>query len=150
MGRITISKENINSIDANELIDELSNELNEITGNSGRGSFDNSDVDKQRSMFVIAREDEKAVGCGAFREISSDTAEIKRMYVRTKSRGIGEKILIYLEEKAKEYGYCKIVLETRKCNQNAVKFYLNNGYEEIKNYGKYENSYESICFEKKL
>lgn len=146
----TISKENINSKEAIELINELSHELSKITGDSGRGSFMNSDIDNPRSMFIIAREDGKAVGCGAFREISSEIAEIKRMYSRKKSSGIGDKMLQYLEEQAKEFGYKKIVLETRKCNENAVKFYLNNGYQTISNYGKYEYMTEAICFEKML
>jgi ribosomal protein S18 acetylase RimI-like enzyme len=150
MENIIISKENINSKDAKELINELSNELCYITGNSGRDSFDNSDVTKLRSVFVVAREEETAIGCGAFREMACDTAEIKRMYVRTKSRGIGKKILIYLEQLAKEYGYSKIMLETRKCNENAVNFYISNGYKEAQSYGKYKNICDAICFEKIL
>lgn len=134
MGRITIATENINSIDANELIDELSDVLMNITGDSGRGSFDNSDMNNSRSVFVIAKEEGRAVGCGAFREISIDTAEIKRMYTRKKSCGIGKRIITYLEANAKEFGYNRTVLETRRCNENAVNFYLNNGYKIISNY----------------
>lgn len=147
---ITISKGNINAKEAKELIDDLSCELNKITGDSGRGSFMNSDMDNPRSIFIIAREDGKAVGCGALREISSETAEIKRMFSRKKTSGIGSKMLEYLEARAKEFGYKKIVLETRKRNENAVKFYLKNGYIIVSNYGKYEYMAEAICFEKIL
>jgi N-acetylglutamate synthase-like GNAT family acetyltransferase len=150
MNSIIIEKEDINSAEAGKLIDELSDELCNITGNSGRSSFHNSDIVNQRSIFVVAKKDGKAVGCGAFREISEDTAEIKRMYTRIKSQGIGKSILKYLEAKAKEYGYSRIVLETRICNENAVKFYQNNNYRQINNYGKYENRLEAICFEKMI
>lgn len=145
---ITIGIENINSSDAITLMDELSAELEHITGNSGRGSFDNSDINNSRSIFVIARESDIAVGCGAFRELSNDTAEIKRMYAKKKSVGVGGKILAHLEEQAKEIGYSRIVLETRKCNEKAVSFYQHHGYRVIKNYGKYVEMPEAICFEK--
>ncbi len=146
----TIEIENINSLEVTGLIDELSAELEGITGNSGRGSFDNSDIKNPRSIFVIAREGNIAVGCGAFRELSDDTAEIKRMYAKKKSVGVGGRILAYLEEQAKELGYSRFVLETRKCNEKAVSFYQRHGYRVIKNYGKYAKMQEAVCFEKIL
>ncbi len=145
---ITIGKENINSSDAITLMYELSAELEHITGNSGRSSFDNSDINNSRSIFVIARESDIAVGCGALRELSDDTAEIKRMYARKKSSGVGGKILSYLEEQAKEFGYRRIFLETRKCNERAVYFYQRHGYKVMKNYGKYVEMPEAVCFDK--
>lgn len=145
---IFIVKAEINSSEALELMDELSDELQAITGNSGRRSFDDTDMKSPRSIFVIAKENNVAIGCGAFREISDDTAEIKRMFARKKSVGVGGKILAYLEEQAKEFGYSRIVLETRKCNEKAVYFYRKHGYRVIKNYGKYEEMPEAICFEK--
>lgn len=146
-----IEKENINSKDAYELVGELSDELYRMTGSNGRGSFDNSDMDNPRSLFVIAREDDGlAVGCGAFREVSGEIAELKRMYARRKSYGIGSTILAYLEDRAKDFGYNKVVLETRKCNTKAVSFYTRNGYQVINNYGKYIDRPEAICFEKIL
>lgn len=148
--KIEIEIANIDTMQAAALMDELSAELENITGNSGRGSFDNSDINNPRSIFVIAWENGIAVGCGAFRELSDDIAEIKRMYARKKSCGIGGKVLSYLEEQAKNFGYTTFWLETRKCNEKAVTFYLNHGYKVITNYGKYENRSEAICFEKKL
>lgn len=150
MLNLSITKENINSIEAKELIKELSSELRKITGNTGKGSFENSDIDNPRSIFIVARENGNAIGCGALREISNEIAEIKRVYARKKSSGIGKKILIYLEEQAQEFGYKKIILETRKCNEIAVNFYLKNDYKVISNYGKYINREEAICFEKIL
>ena len=140
----------INSSEAKNIIDELSEELQIITGNSGRGSFQASDINNSRSLFVIAIEEGVAIGCGAFREVSEDTAEVKRMYARNKSAGVGGKILTYLEEQAKKLGYSRFILETRKCNEKAVSFYLHHGYHVINNYGKYAEVPEAICFEKKF
>ncbi|BCN32636.1 GNAT family N-acetyltransferase [Anaeromicropila herbilytica] len=150
MSEISIEIEDIESAEASKLIDELSEQLERITGNNGKGSFDSSDMKNQRAAFVIARIDGDAVGCGGFRELSDETAEIKRMYARTRSIGTGKKILKFIEELAKDYGYHRTVLETRSCNQNAVDFYLSQGYVVINNYGKYVNREEAICFQKKL
>lgn len=147
---ISIKEEEIDSEDGKRLIEKLSDTLEKITGSSGKDSFDNSDMLNPRSIFVIARDENKAVGCGALREITSDIAEIKRMYAVEKNRGIGKMILLKLENKAKEFGYLKVVLETRKCNKNAVRFYLSNGYRIIDNYGKYKEMAQAICFEKLL
>lgn len=147
---IVINQCDINSSTARTLVDELSNELQTITGNSGRACFQDTDINNPRLLFVVALEGEVAVGCGAFRELSDDTAEIKRMYARKKSSGVGGKILAYLEEQAKEFGYSRIVLETRKCNEKAVSFYQHHGYKVIKNYGKYVERPEAVCFEKIL
>ncbi len=148
--QLTFELEDVQSEDAKELICELSEELKMITGDDGRGSFDYSDMDHKRSVFVVVRDHGIPVGCGAFREISDDTAELKRMYTRTKSMGIGTSLLHYLENKAMEYCYKRIILSTRSCNTKAVQFYLRNGYYRIESYGSYHNKSESVCLEKIL
>ena len=67
-----------------------------------------------------------------------------------KNRGIGKMILLQLENSAKEFGYLKVILETRKCNNNAIRFYLSNRYKIIDNYGKYKEMLQAGCFEKVL
>lgn len=149
MEKIIINVENIASVDANILINELSEELKIITGNDGRGSFNTKDVLNERSVFVIARDSQgEAVGCAALRNISNDVAEVKRMYARKKSLGIGSSILAFLEDRAKELCYKKILIATRAVNINAVNFYKKNGYKVIDNYGIYINMPETVCFEK--
>lgn len=137
------------SKDSQMLLEELSIKLSDITGNSGKTSFDINDVKVPRSLFVVARnKNNVAVGCGAIRLISNEIAEIKRMY--SKEKGCGSAILEYLELKAKELNYKELWLETRRINEYAVNFYLKRGYSEIPNYGKYKNRPEAICFAKIL
>lgn len=125
--------------------------MESISGNSGRDSFDPSDVSGNRAAFLLAyNESEEPVGCGAIRPIDEYTAEVKRMYAKEKGRGIGTKVLSYLEAKAQELGYTTLRLETRLVNQRAVEFYMSRGYRRIPNYGKYVNRPEAICFEKQL
>ncbi len=148
---ISIKKEDIQSIGVTILLDELSNNLKVITGDSGQNSFNLSDIDNPRAVLAVARDNEdELLGCGCIRPISDKVAELKRMYARYKSRGIGRKILSYLEACAKELGYKTIWIETRTINQKAIDFYEANGYYRIENYGKYVGNNKAVCFEKKI
>ena len=148
---ITIKEEDPNTSDAFLLMAELSKTLEMITGDSGKSSFNINDVCIPRSLFVIARNDKgEAVGCGAIRPINENIAEVKRMYAKTKAKGIGSQILSYLEIHAQKFGYSALWLETRLVNQQAVSFYEKSGYHRISNYGKYVHRPESVCFEKFL
>jgi len=136
--------------DAVLLIEELSATLAEITGDSGKNSFANADVDEPRAIFLLAKSGDAAIGCGALRRIDDSTCELKRMYVKTKRSGIGSRLLSQLEREARNLGYARIWLETRKVNTRAVSFYLKHGYVPISNFGKYVGNSAAVCFEKKL
>lgn len=138
--------------DAIILMEELSETLRSITGDSGKNSFSSDDVCVPRSLFVIAYDEqsEEAVGCGAIRPIDERIAEVKRMFAKVKTKGVGSEILSYLEIQAKKLGYSTVWLETRLINEQAVSFYRKRGYCKISNYGKYANNTKAICFEKKL
>jgi N-acetylglutamate synthase-like GNAT family acetyltransferase len=138
-------------LDALKLMDELSQTLKVITGDSGKNSFNTNDVCVPRATFIIAYDENgEAIGCGAIRPINDNIAEMKRVYSKVKGMGIGTKILSYLEAKAKILGYSSIWLETRLINERAVDFYEGSGYHRINNYGKYANNAAAVCFEKKL
>lgn len=148
---VIISMESPFSPDAISLMNELSECLQAITGDSGKNSFDSNDVCNVKAMFVIARNQSgKAVGCGAFRPMDETTAEVKRIYAKDKGMGIGRVILSFLEHRAYDFGYKSLRLETRLVNTKAVSFYERNGYRRISNYGKYIGRTNSICFEKNL
>lgn len=137
--------------DAIILMDELSKTLESITGDSGKNSFDPSDVCIPRALFVIAYgEDGEPLGCGAIRPIDENIAEVKRMFAKANEKGVGTKILLHLESEASKLGYSTLWLETRVINRAAVSFYKKKGYIQIPNYGKYINNTSAICFEKKL
>lgn len=140
-----------NTPDAILLMSELSDVLEFITGDSGRNSFKPDEVCLPSALFVIAyNQDGEALGCGAIRPITESIAEVKRMYAKTKTKGIGTKILCYLETQAQKMGYSHLRLETRLVNKRAVSFYEKRGYHRIPNYGKYVNNNEAVCFEKHI
>jgi len=99
---------------------------------------------------VLAYEDEEPVGCGAIKEFGTDTIEVKRMYVLSRSRklGIASSILSELENWARELSYAKCILETGSMQNAAIRLYLKNGYKVIPNYGLYTGVENSVCFEK--
>jgi GNAT superfamily N-acetyltransferase len=146
-----ISVEDPGTDDAKQLLTELSRVLFELTGACGAASFDVSDVRHPRCLFVLARDSSgRPLGCGAFREINETTAELKRMYARPGTQGVGATILQFLEKSASELGYKTLWLETRRINKRATRFYTAHEYSPIQNFGKYVGRPEVICMGKTL
>jgi ribosomal protein S18 acetylase RimI-like enzyme len=145
---IEIREASVTSADAKQLLKELSDVLTQMTGASGEASFAVEDVGNERSAFVIAYVNGLACGCGALRPHTETTAEIKRVYARPNSIGVGTAIVKALEQKARALGYTELVLETRKVNVDAVAFYRKLGYVECEKYGKYVGRKDAICMVK--
>jgi ribosomal protein S18 acetylase RimI-like enzyme len=132
-------------------MEELSETLATITGDSGKSSFDPGDVRSENARFVVARDRQgRALGCGAFRPMNEGVAEVKRMYSRSHASGVGSAILSFLEQEARKLGYMALQLETRVINLTAVGFYERRGYRKIPNFGKYVGNPNAVCFEKQL
>ncbi len=148
---ITIKKADLHTSESLRLIEKLSSELANITGDGGRRHFNVDSMMAERALWVVARnEKDKAVGCAALRPLSGQVAELKRMYSDRSEPGIGKALLAFLEASALRLGYSEIWLETRHVNARAVKFYERNGYRVIDNYGPYIGRQEAVCFAKKL
>ncbi len=101
---------------------------------------------------VVAYDGELPVGCGSFKQYDSTTAEVKRVFVCSayRGRGISRKIMMRLENKAREKGFNKLILETGEPLSTAMGLYKNVGYRVIPNYGEYKSMPQSICMEKLL
>ena len=139
------------SVDALVLVEELSAALAAITGDSGKSSFSADDARLARSLFVVARGDDGALlGCGALRPLEGDVGEVKRMYARPGTRGVGAALLAYIEGEAAGFGYRELWMETRHVNARAIAFYRKHGYSPMPNYGKYIGRPEAACFGKPL
>jgi ribosomal protein S18 acetylase RimI-like enzyme len=148
---VAVAAEDPAGADASALVAELSAVLAAITGASGQASFDIDDVRGSRACFAIARDAHgRALGCGALRPLAGDVAEIKRMYARPGTRGVGAAVLRFLEQQAAHHGYAAVRLSTRLVNARAVAFYDRHGFRRIDGYGRYAGSAVSVCFEKAL
>lgn len=101
---------------------------------------------------IVAYDNGIPVGCGAIKEYSLGTMEVKRMYVLPDRRGqgIASLILKQLELWAIEINSDRCVLETGLKQPEAIALYNKNGYIIIPNYGQYANAINSVCFEKIL
>jgi len=99
---------------------------------------------------IVAYKNEIPVACGAFKEYSEDTVEIKRMYVLPEYRGqgIAAMILDELEKWAADLQYKTCILETGKKQPEAIRLYEKTGYSRIPNFGQYENVENSVCMKK--
>jgi GNAT superfamily N-acetyltransferase len=151
MSTLQLSREDPGAPESIQLMAELSTVLEAITGDGGRASFDIDDVRGPMARFVVARDaGGAALGCGAFRALEPGVAEIKRMYARHGTNGVGSAVLRFLEAEAAALGYQAVWLETRLVNRRAVDFYETRGYTRIGNYGKYHGNPLAVCFAKQL
>ena len=148
---ITLKKTNSINIDFINLVKNLDAYLKVKDGDDHSFYNQFNDIDMLKYV-IVAYHNDIPVGCGAIKKLSSETMEIKRMYVSPKGRGngIGTKILLALESWAKELKYTKCILETGIVLSEAVALYKKNEYQIIQNYGQYKGIKNSICFEKHL
>jgi GNAT superfamily N-acetyltransferase len=134
------------------LIAQLLQEFGRRYGDDGPGDFLPEQVLAPRAVFLLARLDGRAVGCGALRPLTEDVAEVKRMYVEpdARRRGIARRVLAELETFARRQGFVRLRLETGVLQPEALRLYETAGYYQIECYGYYRDDPRSVCFEKVL
>lgn len=149
---LKIERVAISSPESAHLLAELSVEIDRLYGNETPSRPHGAGMDDERAAFVIAREDKTAVGCGAIRPLSAQTAEVKRMYVRPGARrkGIARQIMHALEEIGREKGFSAIRLETGLRQPGAIRLYESLGYTRIAGFGDYKADPLSVCYGKSL
>ena len=148
---IRLIRTNSENDDFVELVKHLDADLAQRDGadHSFYAQFNKIDTIKHA---IVAYQDDTPVGCGAIKEYSPDTMEIKRMYTLPEARGQGvaSSVLGELERWAYELGYEKCILETGKKQPEAIALYKKKKYQIIPNYGQYADVQDSVCFEKNL
>ena len=148
---IRLIRTNSENHDFVELVKHLDADLAQRDGtdHSFYAQFNKIDTIKHA---IVAYQGNTPVGCGAIKEYSPDTMEIKRMYTlpETRGQGVASSVLRELERWAFELGYEKCILETGKKQPEAIALYKKHVYQIIPNYGQYADVQDSICFEKNL
>ncbi|HYY29255.1 MAG TPA: GNAT family N-acetyltransferase [Chthoniobacterales bacterium] len=151
---ITIAHEDPRSPDATRLlsafVDDVKNRYDSPP--TDVGEFDLALVSIPRSVFLVARRDGKAVGCGALVPLDEYRVEVKRTFVDREERGLGiaTVILEELERLAREFGYDVICLETGNKQPESIALYAKAGFYRIPNYPPFERDHSALCFEKRI
>lgn len=101
-------------------------------------------------LLVIARLRGEPIGCGALKFHRRSPTELKRMWVSPDARGlgIGRRLLIDLERRARQAGAMVVRLETNRSLTEAIQLYRSSGYREVKAFN--DEPYAHHWFEKRL
>lgn len=101
-------------------------------------------------VFLLATLNAEPVGCGAVKLLPDAPAEIKRVWVsdRVRGLGLGRRLLGDLERYAAERGWTAARLDTNRTLTEAIAMYRSAGYREVAPYN--AEHYAHHWFEKRL
>ena len=104
---------------------DLESDLGGSIPNYVRNSIEKMVFHPPDGIFFIIKDDDNMVGMGALKKLKPKIGEIKRMYVRPsyRRRGIGKKLLEKLLEKAKEFQYSVVRLDSANYMKSAHRVY---------------------------
>jgi ribosomal protein S18 acetylase RimI-like enzyme len=123
-----------------------------VGGVQNRIGFIPYNISDSIGTVLIACIDDNAVGCAGLKKYSDTDAEIKRVWVEPDHRRkhIAEDMMKMIEEKARQSGFRRTMLQTRESMRDAVSLYEKLGYLRIANYPPYDKLYGAVCFAKEL
>ena len=83
--------------------------------------------DEASQVHLAALEEEQVVGCILLRPLDDDVVQFRQMAVDANYRGqgIGQRLLEFAEQKARSYGFQRVVMDAREVARG---FYEKNGY----------------------
>jgi putative acetyltransferase len=151
---ITIAKEDPRTPDASRLLSAFVDEVKKRydTPPADVGIFNPELVSAPGSVFLVARRDGIAVGCGAIVPMDEYCVEVERMFVAREARGLGVATMILheLERSAREFDYDAMRLETGDKQPESIALYGKAGFYRIPNFPPFEGDLSAVCFEKKI
>lgn len=100
--------------------------------------------------FLIAYLRGEPIGCGGVKHPADAPTELKRMWVAESARGlgIGRRLLIELEARAREAGADSVRLDTNGVLVEAIALYRSAGYIEVPSFN--DNPFAQHWFQKRL
>jgi len=105
-----------------------------------------------RAKALVGYVNEIPVACGCFKLYTSQTAELKRMFVDQdhRQRGYSTLLLNDLEAWCAELGFNTMILETGIRQPEAIGLYQKCGYTAMANFGPYMDNDNSVCMQKNI
>lgn len=137
---------------AGGILAEVQAELTARYGGPDETPVDPLDFAPPRGLFAVVRRGGEVVGCAALRPHADGDVELKRMFVRPTHRrtGVARGLLTLLEDRARDSGYRRLVLETGLEQPEAIALYESAGYRLIPGFGYYADSPLSRSYAKDL
>lgn len=147
-----ITRENPDTADAIVLINELEAHLAPLYPAESRHGFSVEKLLAEDVPFFLLRYDGTPACCGGVKLFGTAYAEIKRMYVRPRFRGMGfgKLMLNHLAEYALANGVKLLRLETGVYQREAIALYERMGFRRIPPFGAYKEDPLSLCYEKQI
>ena len=144
--------------DATRLIEEVQEEYVRRYGGRDESPVDPLMFEPPHGTFLVGYLGDEPVATGAWRRSgieafgTTETCEIKRMYVVPSARGAGHarRMLAHLEESARAAGARALVLETGLKQPEAITLYESSGYVAVPGFGHYRDSPLSRTLGKRL
>ena len=109
-----------------------------------------ADLVEPSGLLLLARLHGEPAGCGALKFHGTEPAELKRMWVANRARGLGlgRRLLAELENQARRHGATVVRLETNQALTEAITLYRSAGYAEVSAFS--DEQYAHHWFEKQL
>ena len=109
-----------------------------------------SEMTPPAGVLVLARLDDRPIGCAALKVKEGHIGEVKRMWVSAEARGlgIGRRLLEAIERQALGFGVATLRLETNRTLREAQRLYRSAGYGEVAPFN--DEPYAHHWFEKPL
>ena len=109
-----------------------------------------ADLVEPSGLLLLARLHGEPVGCGALKFHGTGPAELKRMWVADRARGLGlgRRLLAELEDQVRRHGATVVRLETNQALTEAITLYRSAGYAEVSAFS--DEQYAHHWFEKQL
>ena len=113
-------------------------------------TFEPGEVRPPNGVVLVARLDDRPVGCGALKAGPTRPPEIKRLWVDPDARGlgVGRRLLGALEERARLSGSRTVRLDTNGALVEAIALYRSTGYVEVSPFN--NETYADFWFSKRL
>ncbi len=89
--------------------------------------------DRPRDIFLLAKQEDAILGCGALKELSDDEALMTRFFVASARRGTGlaQTLFDALFARARDLGYSWVVLDVNRESARAIRFYEKQGMDRF-------------------
>jgi GNAT superfamily N-acetyltransferase len=149
---IDVTAVRLDEPDALKLIELVQGEYVVRYGGRDEAPIDVAEFLPPEGLFVVARLDGAAAGCGGWRNLGDGRAEIKRMFTAAehRNRGVARAVLAELERTAAAAGIEELVLETGTVQPEAIALYESSGYQPVDGFGYYAGRPLSRSFGKRV